>query len=779
MLKRRHCARDRWNGATFWGARSHIGLTLLVVVWTAGLTAREAAASSPTASWHLDELEGFAHGKWRVSRIRIQKTAQVQLWLTDSNENATRVDMLCRDIGAPQLPAVAHTARFDLRVHMRGATPEPFAEAIVALAKRVQELNSSSTKAGNAGPNCNAIQPPEGAQLVSAPPEFGRFALHPLDVRLAVQLERAVGVSLRDLSFAWLLLWALALALWARPNFASIVARRVGVGGGHSATRGTMERVATWLHRALPYAPLAVIVGAGLWLRVVSVDVFTMNPDEHASLDADTWLNVFRGDDDSLYHPPLARAVFRGWTHVWKWVGTEGVAAPRWWWRLPSVVTGTALIPLVWQLTRRRGGALAAHAAAALVATLPHAVFISDLGKPYAMTTCAVFVWLALVDRLLTEVSAVGHDDTGSTSANLSYVKLATRRQRALIAACGLVGAVVAWLDYPAALALFIATFILAWRERRLLIPLLQSFTWTVLAAVPLLPLALSGVQYAEARQASGPLPPGFPNGPHLTASFGLGGGRFEEVLRMATVDAYALFGLLLFGAALLGLWRRGGIQRTTALLVVGWLAFAVVLARYVYTRPQNLGFLLISGQVVIAAGVFAWLPEPGLAHTPPRRRDSVVWPLILIAALVVARGPQLGVLYKNQVNGSIADMAYGPDCHRVAAALQPWRYLGVTTLVQIDGDPLCVLVELVPGDPHQRAFPLKGNRPQGAPCYEAVGLRLCAAEGDNDAFSRELDSLPSGLAVVRSWSGPARPSRCQVVGKTADFSIWWCLPPA
>ena len=141
---------------------------------------------------------------------------------------------------------------------------------------------------------------------------------------------------LRDAALLWVSLWLLCWSLWVwSPRLGS---KRLG------SKRPTDSSPQTPRHKVTPWLWVALI-GLGLSLRAAMVGSFTLNPDEHASLDGAPWLEIFRGDDDSLYHPPLARAVFRGWAGVWQSLWGEQV---RWWWRTPSVVAGVAAL-LAWR----------------------------------------------------------------------------------------------------------------------------------------------------------------------------------------------------------------------------------------------------------------------------------------------------------------------------------------------------------------------------------------------------------------------------------------------
>ena len=84
---------------------------------------------------------------------------------------------------------------------------------------------------------------------------------------------------------------------------------------------------------------------------------------------------------------------------------------PTVWIRLPSLLLGTALVPLTFVLGRMTAGRGAALCAAALVTISPFAIFYADEARPYATLTffaarsspaacCPALETLALVDRL-------------------------------------------------------------------------------------------------------------------------------------------------------------------------------------------------------------------------------------------------------------------------------------------------------------------------------------------------------------------------------------------
>ncbi|MCO4763092.1 MAG: glycosyltransferase family 39 protein [Myxococcales bacterium] len=690
----------------------------------AGLQSNEAHAAG------IDSLMGGVHGAYRVSSVRVRSPGQAAVWLSTQAHRSTQIILICRAADDPKLPAAAHTRLFDLRIGRRGATPEPLAEAVNSLAKAVQGL----------GLSCEELMPPAGSHHRPAPQLHTHGSAK--DTRFTVSVERAVGMPLRDISGWWLLFVLMLVAIWVRRGDAA--------SGSSLPVSATEIPSRQWLI-------LAGIIGFSLTLRLIMVGIFTLNPDEHASLDAASWLDVFRGDDDSLYHPPLARAIFRGWTSIWP--GQH--AAPRWWWRLPSLVTGTATIALIWRVGWQFGGAAVAITAAVLFGALPHGVFISNLAKPYAMTTCAVVACLAAYRDL--------------HHANLAHPprqQQQSRQTRRRVAWVALLAATVAWLDYPAALALALAALV-GLRHRSTWPTLLPAGLIASLAALPLLPLALAGAQYSAMRTNGGPPLPGFPNNaPHAPPTDAMAGRGFGELLELSVFrlefDAFgpaeqSLLAVICLMLALIGAWRTA---RSVVLTWLLWLGLAAGLAATVYLRPQNLGFLLTLTQLLLAIGLVQLL----------RRRPQAL--AVAIVLILAARVPQWRTLYANQVHDSIADMAFGLDCHRLADALRTQGADKPGTgdvLVQIGGDPHCLLVELVDGDPHQRAFPLQGHRPGGAPCYDAAGMRLCAAGDSSGDVSRELQQFDRGFVAIRRDKRPTAPARCQTVASTGDFDLWHC----
>ncbi|HAN31867.1 MAG TPA: hypothetical protein DCQ06_09750, partial [Myxococcales bacterium] len=658
----------------------------------------------------LEQLVGQRVEQWQVRRSEVLAAGSATLWVVKLQSSlAAPVRLLCREPGQEQKPAVAHSDRFDLRLDGKGRTPNGLGQAVESLAGLLKQIESEV--------QCSDLQP---SGVVKPQVTSAR------DERLTVKIERLNHIPLRDLALLWLTLWGLAW-IWAlrRQN------RPYGIGPPSSS-----ERSAT-----LRYVWLALFAGA-LLCRLYKLGEFTLNPDEHASIDASPWIDVFRGDDDSLYHPPLARAIFRGWYGIWGWLSDSLV--PRWWWRLPSVIGGMAAIV---GLSRLLPTARLALAAAALLAFSPHGVFISDLAKPYALTSAA-FIW-ALV---------------------------ALNRGSTLWAA--LFGALICWLDYVAGLAWFAtcAAAALSASHRRVAI---ASASSSALAALPLVPLALTGVQYAVMRNQRGwsGAVSGFPAAPGLLPADGVAGRGLGELLMVAVGCAEPVAWWVCGCAAFALIYRSirgdefGRLCRHWAIGVGLWLALGWLISQRVYLRPQNLAFALFALQGALAlAAVATWQSLP---ESWTRRIARPPWlALALLIILSIARVPQFGALYANQRSSSVADMNFGPDCQRAAMIA---LHLGGDVIVQVDGDAHCMMVEVSSGAPHQRAFAKAGHLPSGGPCQYAQNRRWCAGGSEAQAFCDGLKMIGSVVAVVDRHKAPLRPARCTVADTTGDFEIWRC----
>ena len=117
----------------------------------------------------------------------------------------------------------------------------------------------------------------------------------------------------------------------------------------------------------------------GLVLRLGLVDVQSIRLDESLSLtearaSLTTMLHNLATWD---IHPPLYYTLLHGWIHL---AGTSAIAL-----RLPSVLIGTACVPLTYAVGRRLVGSRAALLAAALGAASPFWVWHSDEARMYPL----------------------------------------------------------------------------------------------------------------------------------------------------------------------------------------------------------------------------------------------------------------------------------------------------------------------------------------------------------------------------------------------------------
>lgn len=127
---------------------------------------------------------------------------------------------------------------------------------------------------------------------------------------------------------------------------------------------------------------LAVLVVLALALRLPGYLGWWFNPDEAIYLEvATTTTERARAMVESNAHPPLQYALLR-------WLAPLSTS-PQWL-RLPSLVAGLGLVPLMYAAVRRISGARAAQAAAALVAFSPSAVVLSGVMRPYALQQAAL-----------------------------------------------------------------------------------------------------------------------------------------------------------------------------------------------------------------------------------------------------------------------------------------------------------------------------------------------------------------------------------------------------
>jgi Dolichyl-phosphate-mannose-protein mannosyltransferase len=142
-----------------------------------------------------------------------------------------------------------------------------------------------------------------------------------------------------------------------------------------TGARTTPGRVA---HGSAPLAALAVLTAFAFGLRVVGVDQ-TLDGDEyftHAIVTdrglSDVWHQVF--------HTSITPPLHYGLAWFAAQLGGDDTVLIR----LPSLILGTAVVPVVFLTARRAGGTRAGLVAAGLMALSPLAIWYSDEGRAYA-----------------------------------------------------------------------------------------------------------------------------------------------------------------------------------------------------------------------------------------------------------------------------------------------------------------------------------------------------------------------------------------------------------
>jgi len=183
---------------------------------------------------------------------------------------------------------------------------------------------------------------------------------------------------------------------------------------------------------------LLLIVAAAVALRLPGYLGWWFNPDEAIYLEvATTSADRARAMVANNAHPPLQYALLRALARF----GT----AP-WWLRLPSLVAGVALVPLVFAAVRRLASGRTALLAAALAAASPSAVALAGVMRPYALQQAALALallgwaaWLAgggagwLVAFALALCAALGlHYSSFAALAAFGAAALALAATRAL-----------------------------------------------------------------------------------------------------------------------------------------------------------------------------------------------------------------------------------------------------------------------------------------------------------------------------------------------------------
>jgi 4-amino-4-deoxy-L-arabinose transferase-like glycosyltransferase len=213
------------------------------------------------------------------------------------------------------------------------------------------------------------------------------------------------------------------------------------------------ERDDPWVLPAL----LAIVV-AGFVLRVLLVrdSVFGDELFTYAIATEDSLGGVFDGINTTENTPPLY--------YLLAWLSTK-LGDPTHTIRLPSLILGTAAIPLVYAIGKAVRSARAGLLAAVVVALSPFAVFYASEARAYAVLgTCVALSTWALLKAVRSEsrrwwvVFAVAtvagfylhYIAIFSTAAQLGWVLVAypTARRRALIAAGASALAYVPWLPW-------------------------------------------------------------------------------------------------------------------------------------------------------------------------------------------------------------------------------------------------------------------------------------------------------------------------------------------
>jgi uncharacterized membrane protein len=144
------------------------------------------------------------------------------------------------------------------------------------------------------------------------------------------------------------------------------------------------------------WSALALVILAGAAVRFATLDVQSLWFDEAVTAQL---LRMHLGGllhaiPDSESTPPLYYLLAWAWAHAWG-TGEAGM-------RSLSALLGTLTIPVAWTLGRRLGGARAALAAAALLASNPLLVWFSQEARSYALlvllAALSALLWLRALD---------------------------------------------------------------------------------------------------------------------------------------------------------------------------------------------------------------------------------------------------------------------------------------------------------------------------------------------------------------------------------------------
>lgn len=137
---------------------------------------------------------------------------------------------------------------------------------------------------------------------------------------------------------------------------------------------------------------VALAIALGVWLRAWRLGEQVFLGDEYwtteaaALLEPHQFLQIHNG-------PMAVSAPFA----FWDWALIHSVGLEEWGLRLPMLAAGIALLPLVWSITRRHFGDLAALVAVGLTATSPILILYSRFARPYSVLAflilLAVYAW--------------------------------------------------------------------------------------------------------------------------------------------------------------------------------------------------------------------------------------------------------------------------------------------------------------------------------------------------------------------------------------------------
>ena len=334
---------------------------------------------------------------------------------------------------------------------------------------------------------------------------------------------------------------------------------------------------------ALPSAPVAVggLTLAALALRLAGVDQSLFGDelfsyyDVHGRSLAGTLHAVRTGYE---LNPPLY--------FVLAWLFAQ-VGDAHSWIRVPSVLAGTAVVPLVFALGRRAAGDLAAVVASAVVALAPFAVYYGTEARAYALLMLLV---------------------TGSALALLAALDRGGRRRWALYA---VLCCATLYTHYLGAIALAVQGLWALVTHRDRARPLLVASALAVVGYLPWLP-GVSGKGYlwvfprftGSVEQLTRPLGRTLPGHPYAEPADLLG--RVP-----ALVAAAVLAGALVAGALTLVRARRRLYPSLPLALVVvlalgylaGVLAYAAI-SRHDLFVSRNLAPAFVPVAILIGAGL-------------------------------------------------------------------------------------------------------------------------------------------------------------------------------